>query len=129
MTTLLLDTHTVLRFWWDDPQLSAKAKALICDPANRKLVSIVSPWEVAIKVSRKKLDIGGPFPGFFDQHMIRTFFEWLPIATKHLDIVADSPFHHNDPFDRLLVAQAISEKLPIVSADAQFDAYGITRLW
>jgi PIN domain nuclease of toxin-antitoxin system len=129
MTTLLLDTHTVLWFWWDDPKLSAAAKALICDPANRKLVSLASPWEVAIKVSRKKLDLGGRFQGFFDQHMLRTFFEWLPIATKHLDYVADLPFHHNDPFDRLLVAQALSENLPIVSADPQFDPYGITRLW
>jgi len=129
MTTLLLDTHTVLWFWWDDPQLSAVAKALICDPANRKLVSIATPREVAIKVSRKKLDLGGTFAGFFDQHMIRTYFEWLPIATKHLNIVADLPFHHNDPFDRLIVAQALSEIIPIVSVDPQLEPYGVTRLW
>lgn len=129
MTTLLLDTHTVLWFWWDDPQLSATAKTLICDPANRKLVSMATPWEVAIKVSRKKLDIGGPFRGFFDQHMIRTYFEWLPIATKHLDFLADLTFHHNDPFDRLLIVQSLSENFPIVSADSQFDAYGVNRLW
>lgn len=129
MTTLLLDTHTVLWFWWDEPQLSAAAKALICDPANRKFVSMATPWEVAIKVSRKKVDIGGTYPGFFDQHMIRTYFEWLQIATKHLDIVAGLPFHHNDPFDRLIVAQALSENIPIVSVDSQLDAYGIIRLW
>ena len=129
MTTLLLDTHTVLWFWWNDPQLSALAKALICDSANRKLVSIATPWEVAIKVSRKKLDIGGTFTGFFDQHMIRTYFEWLPIATKHLDIVASLPFHHSDPFDRLIVAQSLSENIPIVSTDPQLDPYGVTRLW
>jgi PIN domain nuclease of toxin-antitoxin system len=127
--TLLLDTHTVLWFWWDDPRLSATAKNLICDPNNRKLVSIATPWEVAVKVSRKKLDIGGPYRGFFDQHMIRTFFEWLHIATKHLDLVAELPFHHNDPFDRLIAAQGLSEGVPIVSADAQFNAYGVTRLW
>ena len=129
MTTLLLDTHTVLWFWLNDPQLSALAKALICDSANRKLVSIATPWEVAIKVSRKKLDIGGTFTGFFDQHMIRTYFEWLPIATKHLDIVASLPFHHSDPFDRLIVAQSLSENIPIVSTDPQLDPYGVTRLW
>ena len=129
MTTLLLDTHTVLWFWWDDPQLSAVAKALICDPANRKFVSMATPWEVAIKVSRKKLDIGGTYAGFFDQHMIRTYFEWLQIATKHLDIVANLPFHHTDPFDRLIVAQALSENIAIVSVDPKFDAYGVTRLW
>jgi PIN domain nuclease of toxin-antitoxin system len=127
--TLLLDTHTVLWFWWDDAQLSATAKGLICDPANRKLVSIATPWEVAIKVSRKKLDVGGSYRGFFDQHMVRTYFEWLPIATKHLDAVAELPFHHSDPFDRLLVAQALTENIPFVSADPQLDASGITRLW
>jgi PIN domain nuclease of toxin-antitoxin system len=63
--TFLLDTHTVLWFWWDDPRLSATARALICDPANRKLVSLASAWEVAIKVNLKKLDIGGPYRGFF----------------------------------------------------------------
>ena len=129
MTSLLLDTHTVLWFWWDEPQLSAVAKALICDPANRKFVSMATPWEVAIKVSRKKLDIGGTFAGLFDEHMIRTFFEWLQIATKHLDIVATLPFHHSDPFDRLIAAQALSENLPIVSADRQLDPYGVQRLW
>ena len=129
MTTLLLDTHTVLWFWWDDPQLSAVAKSLICDPANRKFVSLASPWEVALEVSRKKLDLGGPYRGFFDQHMIRTYFEWLQIATKHLEAVAILPFHHNDPFDRLLIAQALTENIPIVSADVVFDAYGVTRLW
>lgn len=129
MKTLLLDTHTVLWFWWNDPQLSSMANELICDPANRKLVSIASPWEVAIKVSRKKLDIGGPFSGFFNQHMVRTYFEWLPIAIKHLDGLADLPFHHGDPFDRMLAVQALSENLSIVSADPQFDAYGVARLW
>lgn len=129
MSTLLLDTHTVLWFWWDHRNLSETAKSLICDPSNRKLVSWASPWEVAIKVSRKKLDIGGPFRGFFDQHMVRTCFEWLPTATKHLDILVDLPFHHSDPFDRLLVSQCLSEQIRIVSADPQLDAYGITRLW
>ncbi len=129
MTTLLLDTHTILWFWWDDPQLSATARSLLCDATNRKLVSIASPWEVAIKVSRKKLDIGGPFRGFFEQQMVRSYFEWLPLAMKHIDLVAELPFHHSDPFDRLLVAQCLSEGIPVVSIDSQLDAYGVTRLW
>ena len=129
MTPRLLDTHTVSWFWWNDSQLSATAKSLISDPANRKFVSLASPWEVAIKISRKKLDIGGRFTGFFDQQMILAYFEWLQIATKHLNIVADLPFHHNDPFDRMLVAQALSEAIPIVSADSRFDSYGVHRLW
>lgn len=65
MTTVLLDTHTVLWFWWDDPKLSPAAKVVICDPQVRKWVSLITPWEVAVKVSLNKLDIGGPYPGFF----------------------------------------------------------------
>jgi PIN domain nuclease of toxin-antitoxin system len=113
---VLLDTHTVLWFWWDDAQLSAAAKAVICDPANRKLVSPASAWEVAIKVSLKKLDIGGPYRGFFPQQMIRTNFEWLPITDDHLAAVSVLRFHHKDPFDRMLVAQATHESIPIVRA-------------
>lgn len=109
--------------------MSAVAREMICDPTNRKFVSMATPWEVAIKASRKKINIGGEFAGFFDEHMIRTFFEWLQIATKHLDFVATLPFHHSDPFDRLIVAQALSERLPIVSSDRQFDSYGVQRLW
>jgi PIN domain nuclease of toxin-antitoxin system len=126
---LLLDTHTVLWFWWDHPQLSDTAKALICDPANRKFVSTATAWEVAIKVSRKKLDIGGPYRGFFHQHMVRNNFDWLTISDEHLATVVDLPFHHKDPFDRLLVAQALVENSPIVSCDVAFDPYGVTRLW
>ncbi len=82
--TLLLDTQVVLWFWWADPKLSAAALALITDPANRKLVSVATPWEVAIKVSLKKLDLGAPYPGFFPQHMLRNNFEWLPMTDAHL---------------------------------------------
>ncbi len=127
--TLLLDTHTVLWYWWADPQLSATASTIISDPANRKLVSPVSAWEVAIKVSLKKLDIGGPYLGFFPQHMIRNNFEWLPISDDHLATLAALPFHHKGPFDRLLVAQALVEGIPLVSGDTALDAYGINRVW
>lgn len=126
---LLLDTHTVLWFWWDDPQPSTTAKALICDPNNRKLVSLATPWEVAIKVSLKKLDIGGPYPGFFPQHMRLNNFEWLNTADNHLAVVAGLPFHHRDPFDRLIIAQSIADGMPVVSADTAFDPYPVRRLW
>lgn len=127
--TILLDTHTVLWFWWDDPQLSATAKALILDPANRKLVSPASPWEVAIKVSLKKLDIGGPYLGFFPQQMARTNFDFLDMTDEHMAAIAALPFHHRDPFDRMIVAQAKTENMPVVSVDVAFDPYGVTRLW
>ena len=126
---LLLDTHAALWFWWNDPRLSAAAMSAIRDPANRKLVSPATPWEVAIKVSLRKLNIGGPFRGFFPQQMRRTNFEWLPMADEHFASLVTLPFHHKDPFDRLLAAQALVEGIPIVSRDAAFDAYGVTRLW
>ena len=126
---LLLDTHTFLWFWWDDQQLSEAAKELICEPANRKLISSASCWEIAIKVSLKKLDIGGPFRGFIHQHMVRNNFELLQISDEHLAGVVDLPFHHKDPFDRMLVAQAIVEQMPILSADVALDEYPVNRIW
>ena len=127
--TLLLDTHTALWFWWDDPQLSTAAKALILDPANRKLLSPATPWEVAIKVSLRKLNIGGPYIGFFPYQMARTNFDFLAVTDDHLAAVAALPFHHRDPFDRLIAAQAMTEVIPVVSVDVAFDPYGVTRLW
>ena len=121
---LLLDTHTALWFWWNDPRLSATAASLICDPTNRKLVSVATPWEVAIKISLKKLDIGGPFLGFFPQHMLRNNFEWLPTSDLHFAELSSLPFHHKDPFDRLLIAQLQVEAIPIVSADKALDSRG-----
>jgi PIN domain nuclease of toxin-antitoxin system len=126
---LLLDTHTFLWFWWDDPKLSDAARDVIIDPNNRKLISTASRWEVAIKVGLKKLDLGGPFRGFIPQHMLRNNFESLAIHDDHLAALVDLPFHHRDPFDRLLIAQARWDEMPIVSADEQLDAYGIERIW
>ena len=121
---LLLDTQAFLWFWWDDPQLSVTAKRTICDPSKRKLISTASALEVAIKVSLKKLDLGAPYRGFIHQHMVRNNFEWLQITDEHLAGVVDLPFHHKNPFDRMLVAQGLYEQIPIVSADPQLDPYG-----
>ena len=129
MTDLLLDTQAFLWFWWNDAQLSATALAAICDATRRKLISTASCWEIAIKVSLKKLDLGAPYRGFIHQHMVQNNFEFLQIDDEHLARVVDLPFHHKDPFDRMLAAQALAEQIPIVSADAQLDAYGITRIW
>ena len=127
--TLLLDTHSFLWFWWDDPQLSETAKQAICDATNRKLISTVSCWEIAIKVSLKKLDLGVPYRGFIHEHMVRNNFELLQITDEHLAMLVALPFHHKDPFDRLLIAQALYEQIPIVSVDPQLDAYSVTRIW
>ncbi len=127
--TLLLDTHTVLWYWWDDPHLSVTAKGLISDPANTNVISPTTPWEVAIKVCTGKLRIPGGYAGYFPHHMRRTRFAYHPTTDDHFAAVATLPFHHRDPFDRLIVAQALVEKVAVVSTDAALDAYGVTRLW
>lgn len=129
MTSLLLDTHTMLWFCWDDAQLSTRAKVLIEDPHNRKLVSIGTCWEIAIKVGLGKLDLGEPSRSFQPREIARNNFELLPISLDHATLVEGLAMHHRDPFDRLLVAQAMSEALPLVSTDGIFDQYGVSRLW
>ena len=127
--TLLLDTHTFLWFCQDDPSLSASAKALIEDPGNRKLVSVASCWEIAIKAGLGKLTLGEPSGTYIPNALSRVGFDLLAISLAHATAVESLPQHHKDPFDRLLICQAQSEGIPIVSADSRFDAYGITRLW
>ena len=107
---LLLDTHTALWFFWDDPQLSGNAKRLIVDPNNHKLVSIASCWEVAIKVSTGKLKLGEAAGTFLPRELKRNNFDLLAIALDHATAVESLPMHHRDPFDRLIVAQINIEK-------------------
>ena len=127
--TLLLDTHTFLWFCQDDPALSSTAKGLIEDAANRKLVSVASCWEIAIKAGLKKLTLGEPSQTYIPAALSKTGIELFPISVTHATAVETLPFHHRDPFDRLLIAQAMLESVPIVSIDPHFDSYSITRLW
>jgi PIN domain nuclease of toxin-antitoxin system len=129
VTSLLLDSHSLLWFVWDDPQLSSDAKASIENADNRKLVSIASCWEIAIKVGLGKLDLGEPSRSFLPREIARNSFELLPISLEHATAVEALPLHHRDPFDRLLAAQATVDKLDLVSADPTFDQYGVARLW
>lgn len=126
---LLLDTHTLLWFIAGSASLSAYARSLIEDAANEKFVSIVSIWETAIKVNIGKMSSSAPFDVLFPHQLEVNGFELLPAKVEHTSVVTTLPFHHRDPFDRLLIAQAIAEKLTLVSADEVFDDYGVTRLW
>jgi PIN domain nuclease of toxin-antitoxin system len=126
---LLLDAHALLWFLSDDPQLVPTAKALMEDPANRKLVSLATCWEIAIKVGLKKLDLGESAATFLPRQLPANKFELLGIKLAHVTFVETLPPHHKDPFDRLLIAQALLEAIPIVSADTHFDPYGVKRLW
>ncbi len=129
MTSLLLDTHTMLWFFWDDAHLSAHAKEVIEDPDNRKLVSIASCWEIAIKVGLGKLALGEPSRSFLPREIARNNFELLPVTLIHATMVEELAAHHRDPSDRLLITQALAENLSLVTADRIFDQYGIRRLW
>jgi PIN domain nuclease of toxin-antitoxin system len=129
MMDVLLDTHTMLWFLWDDSRLSGPAKSLIEDADNRKLVSIASCWEIAIKVGLGKVELGEPSRSFLPREIDRNNFELLPISIDHATTVEGLAAYHRDPFDRMLIAQAMTEKLPVVSADVVFDQYGVSRLW
>jgi len=126
---LLLDTHTLLWFAHDDPNLSTTARALIVDPANDIWVSPASFWEIAIKVSTGKYTLSAPFETFMERAIDGNDFEILPITIKHAAVLTTLPFHHRDPFDRLLVAQVMSEGVSILSNDTILDSYPVTRRW
>jgi PIN domain nuclease of toxin-antitoxin system len=129
MMDVILDTHTMIWFFQDDPQLSGRARALLEDPLIRKRVSIATCWEIAIKVGLGKLNLGAPTRPYLDQAIAGNNFDLLPISLDHTTAVEGLPLHHKDPFDRLLIAQAIIEGIPIVSVDLAFDAYPVSRIW
>ena len=126
---VLLDTHALLWYTLADPQLSSVARTLILDPANEILISPASYWEIAIKVSIGKLPLHRPYEDFMDVCLDQYKFVILPVEPRHTAALIAMPFHHKDPFDRLLIAQCLVEGIPIVSADRAFDPYGVTRLW
>ena len=126
---LLLDTHAFLWFLDNDPKLSDAARGLIEDPANRKLISVATCWEIAIKVGLKKLDLGEPATTFLPREIATNHFDLLGIELRHATFVETLPQHHRDPFDRLLTAQSMLEAIPVVSVDVAFDLNGVRRLW
>jgi PIN domain nuclease of toxin-antitoxin system len=126
---LLLDAHAFLWFVLSDPALSPKARDLIADPDNDLYLSPASHWEIGIKVSIGKYQIPGSFESWMTQPLQINEIGILPILIGHTAAVIALPFHHKDPFDRLLIAQSLTEKMSIVSADTTLDAYGVSRLW
>lgn len=125
----LLDTHTLLWFLQGDKKLSDKARQFIDNPNNEKFLSVVSLWEIAIKVSLEKLVLDKSFERLFPEQLHFNRIQILDITVDSLIKLTTLPFHHRDPFDRLIIAQALVEYLPIIGADAAFDAYGISREW
>jgi PIN domain nuclease of toxin-antitoxin system len=123
----LLDTHAFL--WWvqDDKRLSARARAFIRD--NDCGVSLVSAWELAIKSSIGKLTLASSPAKFFVEHVASNEFVAVPIEVRHIAKLESLPLHHGDPFDRLLVAQALVLSVPIVSADKILSTYDVKRVF
>ena len=126
---LLLDTHALL--WWlnDDRLLPAKARKLIALGSNAVVVSAASAWEIATKVRLGKLDMAADLAADFSTVLSQEGFESLPISVDHALRAGLLPGPHKDPFDRMLIAQAQAEGVPIVSSDTVFDSYGVRRLW
>ena len=118
---LLLDTHILL--WWlaDDRRLSADHRALIADASNLVLISAVTVAEIAIKASLGKLDA----PDDLLPTLEAGGLDELTFDSRHADVLRTLPWHHRDPFDRMLIAQAITERLTVLTADPHFAAYGI----
>lgn len=126
---LLLDTHALLWFLAGDARLSGRARTAIEDLGNRRLFSIASAWEIAIKVSLGKLNLIAPFEQIIPGLLYANGIELLPLRPEHVSPLITLPLHHRDPFDRVLVTQAIVENAAIVSADVILDQYDIRRIW
>lgn len=125
-----MDTHAFL--WWgeNNPKLSALAQEIISDADYQMFLSVVSAWEIAIKASLGKLkNVPPSLESFLGTELLNNGFEILPVGFEHVMGVYNLPYHHNDPFDRLLIAQAKAEDLPLLSKDKAFGAYPVIILW
>jgi PIN domain nuclease of toxin-antitoxin system len=125
----LLDTHAFL--WWvsDEKPLPRKAAKLISDEGSIIFVSHATVWEMAIKAAIGKLMLPEAVGTFVQKQCKLNRFQLLPISLDAISMIETLPLHHNDPFDRLLVAQCLDMKIPIISADAILTKYRVTRIW
>ena len=125
----LIDTYTLLWIVTDSPKLSDRAKTLYLNPENKIIISLASIWELAIKSSLNKLTLEKPLEEFIDEHIKGNDIQILNIELPHILRIEKLPFHHRDPFDRLIISQQIENNLPVIGSDKEFDQYGIKRIW
>ncbi len=125
---LLLDTHVIIWFVEGDTSLSLLARQAIENPNNTKHISIISFWEMMIKINLGKLAMKMDFM-LFNEYLLSKNIHILPLELSHILSLKDMPTHHKDPFDRILIAQAMSENMTLVSVDANFNLYDINLLW
>jgi len=125
---LLLDTHIVLWFWDNVEKFSEESLSAITEPANEKYISIVSAWELAAKINIGKLTFEGGVANFFKMFE-ENGFELLSVKEDHINRMETLPLHHRDPFDRLLLATAISEQMTFITSDKEFAQYGVPLIF
>ncbi len=128
MTKYLLDTHVVLWIAENSPKLSETAKNGVLDIHAEKYVSIASVWEVAIKLGTRKLRLDGGLPEFF-RMIDENGFRMLSIEREYLRLIPSLPDYHKDPFDRLLIATAMTEDMTLLTADENIHRYDISWTW
>jgi PIN domain nuclease of toxin-antitoxin system len=126
---VLVDTHVFLWDLMEDRRSSRKAKQVLSSDEHELVFSLVSLWEIAIKIKIGKLNTVGSSVAYIRDEMNAYGMELLPIRYEHILQLEALPHHHNDPFDRLLIAQAVTESLPILSGDTVFQQYGVKLIW
>ena len=126
---VLLDTHALVWALAEPDRLSSRARAALADPATVAFVSLVSAWELAILEGLERVRLQVPLAALFTEGLAALGIQLLPIRLAHIAGVAALPQHHRDPFDRLLVATALAERLTVVTTDDVFKRYGVPVLW
>ena len=124
----LLDSHTLLWILETPVKLSKLCRQIVEDPRAELLVSIATPWELAIKTNSGKLDAAEILKEF-DRSILSAGYQLLETKLSHVIRAGMLPMHHRDPFDRLMVAQALELRIPILSRDRKLDLYGVKRVW
>ncbi len=124
----LFDTHVFIWYALGDERLSPRAKDLI-DSRHDRFISMANIWEIAIKVNIGHLEFKEPFEKVLTDQFRINDYKLLNIKLQHLFKLSSLPLHHRDPFDRLIISQALIEKIPIVSVDKKFDDYGVDTIW
>ena len=126
---ILVDTHSLIWAMDDPTKLSGLATTAIQDPVNDLSISAATVWELAIKVGQGKITLSLPYRQWMDRAVADLELTILPVTVEYAERQSLLPPHHKDPFDRLMIAQALVEGIPMVSADVAFDPYGVTRIW
>jgi PIN domain nuclease of toxin-antitoxin system len=126
---VLLDTHALIWLIADDDRLSENARQIFLNTENSLFFSAASLWEICIKKSLGKISLKNGWFHTIQEEMEINTIQWLPIEMAHCAEVAEMPFHHRDPFDRMLIAQAITEDMHLLSRDSRLSDYAIERVW